>query len=74
MVIRDDRGAKTARGYWGPFPEPTRHEIAGRPTDFAPDAVLYNCPDCGRSHFVTVDDCPDAETAARETAMVKRAA
>jgi hypothetical protein len=34
------------------------------------DRVLYDCPDCRRSHFVTVDGCPDAATAARETAAV----
>lgn len=65
MVIRDDR-------------KPVRTDVllgGLSPKEyFAPDAVLYDCPECGRAHFVTVDDCPDAETAAREAGMVRRAA
>lgn len=62
MVIRDDRG-KTRRT--SPPALPISY-------DLAPDRVLYDCPQCGHSHFVTVDDCPDAEEAARETAMIGR--
>ncbi len=34
------------------------------------DRVLYDCPDCGRAHFVTVDPCPSDDEAAAEVAMV----
>lgn len=30
------------------------------------DAVLYDCPDCDRLHFVTVGECPTDEQALRE--------
>lgn len=53
-------------------PDPTHAYFM--PAHLGHDAVLYDCPDCGRSHFVTVDGCPDAAQAAAETAMVKRAA
>ena len=43
-------------------------------TDRGIDYVLIDCPDCGRSHFVTVDACPTEAEAARETAMATRAA
>jgi hypothetical protein len=55
MLIRDDRKA-------------------AKPAVFADrqniDRVLYDCPDCQRSHFVTVDGCPTAAVAAAETAAV----
>lgn len=61
MRIRDDR-------------HPDQEKIGTRENRERYDAVLYNCPQCGRSHFVTVDDCPTADTAAYETAMVDRKA
>ena len=61
MVIRDDRGWESD----GPPPVP----LLPPP---APDRVLFNCPECGRSHFVTVDACPAVEVAVRETAMALR--
>ena len=72
MVIRDDR-----KRVGGQAAVPPDQYVRDNPAHFSPDRVLYDCPDCGRSHFVTVDACPDAATALRETAMVdgrKRAA
>jgi hypothetical protein len=70
MRVRDDRGIGRR--------EPRRYGVdvchGGDDPKYYPDAVLYDCPDCGRSHFVTVDACPDTETAAAETASVDRRA
>ena len=66
MRIRDDRRVN------GTLPTVTP---AMKATDY--DAVLYDCPQCHQSHLVTVNPCPDAETAWRETMLVdgaKRAA
>ena len=30
------------------------------PDTFAPDAVLYSCPQCGRNHLVALE-CPPAD-------------
>ena len=68
MNIRDDRG----RGRRTPPSVPTKLTVFDFPNMFSPDAVLYDCPDCGRSHFVTVDPCPDARMAELETGMVGR--
>ena len=74
MLIRDDRGL----GGWKPgrFPlmaaerMPTFTSRSHKPhAHYNPDRVLIDCPDCKRSHFVTVDECPDAAEAAAETAM-----
>jgi hypothetical protein len=62
MVIRDDRKDK----FRFPHASAADRDAALQTVD----RVLYDCPDCRRSHFVTVDGCPDAATAARETAAV----
>lgn len=65
MLIRDDRGAFSF-GCGAPIPgrdEPAKRRI---------DRVLFDCPACGRSHFVTVDACPDEAEAAAETRMAGR--
>lgn len=61
-VVRDDRG----RGRDTP--------PAVAPAALYPDCdyVLYLCPACGRSHFVTVDPCPSPAAAAAEVATVDR--
>ena len=65
MVIRDDR-------------KPVRTDVllgGMSPKEyFAPDAVLYDCPECGRAHFVRCGECPDATTAAAEEGILRRAA
>lgn len=59
-MIRDDR----RQGRTLPA-IPTDHSIEY-------DAVLYDCPECKRSHFVTVLGCPDAAQASQETAETDR--
>ncbi len=70
MNIRDDRG----RGVTGKSPPavPTKSYLEKHKDEFFVDAVLVDCGKCGRSHFVTVDQCPDHRTAARETALASR--
>lgn len=72
MNIRDDR--KSHRGMPGVLDLNRPGDAEKYPARYAPEFVLYDCPDCHRSHFVTVDACPDAATAAKETAMVDRRA
>ncbi len=65
MTIRDDRGM----GRREPPPVPTKATRTVYADYFAPDAVLYDCPQCNRSHFVTVGGCPDEKQAEHETAL-----
>lgn len=68
MLIRDDRGF----GRWGADQIPTLPTKVNNELDmsiYGFDAVLCFCTKCRRSHFVTVDGCPDEATARRETAQ-----
>lgn len=55
-MIRDDRGG-------GPLNPPPLPADPTHPR-YHPDAVLYDCPECGRAHLV-VPECPDP-TAGRD--------
>ncbi len=76
MSVRDDRG-QGWKVFGIPYPPPLagriRHRLDHNPEPRRSrecDRVLYDCPDCGRAHFVTVDPCPTADEAAQEVAMV----
>ena len=81
MLIRDDRDCDSWKDRTPVVPG-RGHAVANQAwTDAGrrhrdPDRVLFDCPTCARSHFVTVDGCPSEAEAAAETAMVdaKRAA
>ena len=66
MVIRDDRGCDRK----GTPVRPTEGMLNAERDYWSPDRVLYDCPECGRAHFVTVGGCPSESQAAREVAAV----
>lgn len=69
MLIRDDRGKGRNSPPTLPRRVPIGYAAYGEPSF---DAVLIDCRSCGRSHFVTVDECPSAAVAAKETAATER--
>lgn len=60
-VLRDDRGI----GLREPPPLPTAEALANHPTYYAPEAVLYDCPECGLAHLV-VPECPNPSPSPRK--------
>lgn len=70
LRIRDDReGVRSLRENRSGFIAPAPKRTFGSEHYAGYDAVLHDCPECGRAHFVTVDACPSAEDAAKEMAM-----
>lgn len=73
MRIRDDRQTKQ-RGTPAIVALRRSGDLEKFPGYYSPDAVLIDCPECGRAHFVRVGDCPTAAEAAQEVAAVDRKA